>query len=150
MKFSSTLLLPLALSAQAIPLHRSSSTVSLEPRLNINNVLGVIADLFPVNIALDVASGVIQAADQVLAILLGLSTTYEDLSDGKCGDVTLIFARGTDEPGNVGALVGPEFYQALESALGSSYTAIFQGVDDYEASVNDYLEGGSTTGASNM
>lgn len=151
MKLSSTLLLPLALSASALSIRqRQPSATSLEPRLNINNILAVITDLFPVNVALDLASDVIAAADQVLAILLGLSTTYNDLTKGKCGDVTLIFARGTAEPGNVGALVGPEFYDALESALGSSYSAIFQGVNDYEATVNEYLEGGSTTGASNM
>lgn len=153
MKLSSALvMLPLALSASALPNppHAASRPLQpLQPRLDINDILAWITSLFPVDIALDVASAVIEAADQTLAILLGYSTTHNDLSNGKCGDVTLIFARGTDEPGNVGALVGPEFYSALQSALGST-SVIFQGVDDYDATVTEYLEGGSTTAASNM
>lgn len=147
MKLSSFLLLPLALKASALATPPSPSL--LQPRLDLNDVLALISELFPVDVALDTASAIIAAADQALADLLSLTTTYNDLEDGDCGDVTLIFARGTDEPGNVGALVGPELYAALQTALGS-YTLVFQGVNDYDASVTQYLEGGSTTGGSDM
>ncbi|KAF3763112.1 family 5 carbohydrate esterase [Cryphonectria parasitica EP155] len=150
---TNVLSLALALSTQAsawaIPSSYASRALSLVPRLDINEILALITELFPVDVTLEDAQGLIEAGDEALALALGYSTTYNDLTDGECADVTLIFARGTDEPGNVGALVGPEFYSALQSALGST-TSIFQGVNDYDASVTQYLEGGSTTAASDM
>lgn len=157
MKVFSALLPPLAVlgsvQALAVPepepvLVQSSST--LERRLSINEVLAYISKLFPVDVDLDVAGSIIEAADEVLASLLGYSTTYSDLEDGNCGDLLLIFAKGTDEPGNVGALVGPEFIAALEDAVGSSYTVTAQGVDDYDASVTNYLAGGDAAGSAEM
>lgn len=151
--FNTALVLPLALQASALatpPATRSSTTSVLKPRLDINDILAWITSLFPVNVTLEAAASVIEAADTALATALGYMTTYEQLSNGQCGDVTLIFARGTDEPGNVGALVGPEFYAALEGAVGSGTSVVFQGVDDYDATVTEYLEGGSTTGAADM
>lgn len=157
---NAALLLPLALQASALatpPATRSPSSSSstapvlLQPRLDINDILAWITSLFPVDVTLQAAGAVIEAADAALASALGYATTYDQLSSGKqCGDVTLVFARGTDEPGNVGALVGPEFYAALEVAVGASLSVVFQGVDDYDASVTEYLEGGSTTGAADM
>lgn len=150
MKLSSALVAPLALgSVQARAVSEPSHT--LEPRLDINDILAYISELFPFDVALDADADLIEAADETLAALLGYSTTYNNLEDGDCGDLLLIFARGTDEPGNVGALVGPEFIEALGSALaGGSYTITAQGVDDYDASVTSYLEGGSSTGSSEM
>lgn len=78
------------------------------------------------------------------------TTTANDLVDGSCGDVTLIFARGTTETGNVGSSVGPTFYAALESAVGSGSDVLLQGVNDYDANAVEYLEGGSKDGAENM
>lgn len=146
MKLSTFLLLPLALKASALATPPSSS---LHPRLDLSDILLLIAKIFPVDVALSTAASIIEAADEALADLLSYTTTYNDLTNGDCGDVTLIFARGTNEPGNVGALVGPEFYAALKEALGSS-TLVFQGVNDYDASVVEYLEGGSTTAGSDM
>lgn len=149
MKTSSFLLLPLAMGVSALALPQPVAPRLIEPRLSINTVLAWISELFPSEILLTASSDIIGAAEQALAIALGYDTTHNDLVDGQCGDVTLIFARGTDDPGNVGALVGPEFYAALQSALGST-SSIFQGVNNYDATVTEYLEGGSTTGASNM
>jgi cutinase len=75
------------------------------------------------------------------------STTRNDLS-GPCKPVTVIFARGTVEPGNVGDLAGPEFFDALNLYLGSSNVAV-QGVD-YAASIPGYLEGGDPAGAATL
>lgn len=150
MKVSTSLLfLPLAMGVSALSLPQDVKTRTIEPRISINTILAWISELFPVTVLLTDSADLISAADEALALVLGYSTTSNDLTNGNCGDVTLIFARGTDEPGNVGSLVGPEFYSALESALGST-SSIFQGVNDYDASVTEYLEGGSTTAASDM
>lgn len=149
MKASRSLLLSLAMGASALSLPHPVSQRTVEPRFSINTILAWISELFPSEILLSTSSDLIQVADEAFAVLAGYDTTYNDLVDGECADVTLIYARGTDDPGNVGALVGPEFYAALQTALGST-TSIFQGVNDYDASVTQYLEGGSTTGASDM
>ncbi|KAJ7351310.1 cutinase, partial [Mycena albidolilacea] len=59
-----------------------------------------------------------------------------------------IFARGTNEDGNVGARVGPPVIADLRAALGTTGIAA-QGVD-YDASVLGYLEGGDPTGSTTM
>ena len=76
------------------------------------------------------------------------SDTQNDLLDGVCKTVTVIFARGTLESGNVGSLAGPPFFDALDTDLGTSNVAL-QGVD-YAASIEGYLEGGDPAGAANL
>jgi cutinase len=49
-----------------------------------------------------------------------------------CTDLTVIFARGTGELGNVGTVTGPPMFKALRSKLGANNVTI-QGVD-YPAS----------------
>ncbi|KUI54243.1 Cutinase [Cytospora mali] len=139
----------LALGANGLTLPESSFQ-TLRPRLNINDLLALISELFPVNVTLEAAQDLISTADQALADAEGFETTRNDLKDGVCGDVLVIFARGTDEPGNVGALVGPPFFDAIEDALGSGYTLAVQGVDDYDATVTEYLEGGDPEGSQEM
>lgn len=65
----------------------------------------------------------------------------------ECKPVTVIFARGTVELGNVGSLVGPPFFNALDQAIGADNVAV-QGVP-YPASIVGYLEGGDKGGATN-
>ena len=67
---------------------------------------------------------------------------------GHAVPVTVIFARGTTEPGNVGVLVGPPFFDALGAIVGSG-NLVVQGVD-YPASVEGFLEGGDSGGAQTM
>ncbi|CAN8105236.1 unnamed protein product [Discula destructiva] len=100
-------------------------------------------------LALGAAALSLPEAKGTRAVKPRASSTYNELSDGQCGDVTLIFARGTGESGNVGTYVGPQFYAALGSALGSA-SLVFQGVNDYDASIAGFLEGGSTSAATNM
>ncbi|KKY15688.1 putative cutinase precursor [Phaeomoniella chlamydospora] len=76
---------------------------------------------------------------------LDLSTTRNGLKNGVCKAVTVIFARGTFEAGNVGLLAGPPFFDALQKLIGSDNLAV-QGVD-YAASLEGYLEGGDPEGA---
>ena len=75
------------------------------------------------------------------------SDTQNGLS-GACKAITIIFARGTTETGNVGSIVGPPFFQALCTKLGSDRVA-FQGVD-YPADVPGFLEGGDPQGSQTM
>ncbi|ROV88431.1 hypothetical protein VSDG_09251 [Cytospora chrysosperma] len=122
--------------------HPASSLASRSQRLSINDLMGLISELFPFNTTLEAAQDLITAADQVLADVEGFETTRDDLNNGVCGDVLVIFARGTSEPGNVGALVGPEFFVAIQDTLESGSTLAVQGVGDYGATVTGYLQGG--------
>jgi hypothetical protein len=75
------------------------------------------------------------------------SVTRNELS-GPCKPVTIIFARGTTEFGNVGTFAGPPFFNAVGNRLGDSNVAV-QGVD-YPASIPGYLQGGDPKGATKM
>lgn len=77
--------------------------------------------------------------------------TANELTDGTaCRDVTLIYARGTTQDGNIGASgdVGPLFMNNLSSILGASALAV-QGVD-YDASILGFLAGGDADGSQTM
>lgn len=77
------------------------------------------------------------------------SDTRNDLTDGSaCKAVTVIFARGTTESGNVGSLVGPPFFSALATAIGSDNLAV-QGVE-YAADIAGFLAGGDAAGSKKM
>lgn len=78
-----------------------------------------------------------------------LGATRNDLIDGVCKNLTLIFARGTTEEGNIGDIVGPPFVNALNTALGSAQVAV-QGVNNYPADIAGFEAGGSATGSQNM
>lgn len=67
-----------------------------------------------------------------------------DIIDGICKPVTLLFARGTGETGNIGELVGPPFALALEKEFGKGNVAV-QGVNDYSATTTQFCEGGMLT-----
>lgn len=147
MKFNTALtLLPVLVSptlANPIP----SATVVA--RLSVNSILALISEFFPIGETLQAAGDLIADGDSLLADALGYSTSESDLTNGDCGDVVVIFARGTDEPGSVGALAGPPFFDALSTALGSKTLSV-QGVLPYGASVTEFLEGGDPVGAASM
>lgn len=114
---------------------------------DINAFLAEIALLFPFSGLISDISGLLTAAEQTLAAFFSTQTTQNGLS-GSCGAVTVIFARGTTEPGNVGVLVGPPFFDALKSTIGAG-NVVVQGVD-YPASVEGFLAGGDSGGAQTM
>ncbi|KAF8247673.1 cutinase-domain-containing protein [Wilcoxina mikolae CBS 423.85] len=68
------------------------------------------------------------------------SSTRNDIQSGVCAPITVIYARGTTETGNVGIVAGPPFFDALKKALGD---VAVQGVAGF-------LEGGSSSGAKFM
>ena len=80
------------------------------------------------------------------------TTDYADeLVDGTpCRDVTVIYARGTGQQGNIGEPtdVGPLFLDDLAAIVGSSSLAA-QGVN-YSADVTGFEEGGDPTGSALM
>lgn len=57
----------------------------------------------------------------------GNNTSNQLLDGTPCRDVTVIFARGTFEGGNIGAVVGPFFAQQLVTDLSVDQVAV-QGV----------------------
>jgi hypothetical protein len=67
---------------------------------------------------------------------------------GPCKPVTVIFARGTTESGNVGTVAGPPFFQALASRVGGGSLAV-QGVN-YPANVAGFAAGGDVAGSRTM
>jgi cutinase len=77
--------------------------------------------------------------------------TYNQLIDGTaCRAVTLIYARGTTQAGNVGdpAAVGPLFFNNLAGLIGASNLAV-QGID-YAANIFGFLAGGDSDGSQKM
>lgn len=78
--------------------------------------------------------------------------TYNQLTDGTaCRDVTVIYARGTTQDGNVGdaASEGPTFFNALASRLGGTARLAIQGVT-YPADIFGFLAGGDAGGTTTM
>lgn len=118
---------------------------------DLNALLAAIDNYFPNNIAIKSADKIISKAETAVGKLIGVQETRNDLIDGNCGDVMVIFARGTGEPGNIGALVAPEFYDELVSAMDGKVVSM-QGIDlsAYPAVVADYFTGGSDSGAEAM
>lgn len=132
-----------------IPATTSQDKDLIDRETPLNAFLTILLDALPqVSGALADVVGVLTDFEALLASLTGEQTTYNQLG-GTCQEYTVIFARGTSEPGNVGILVGPPFFDALRSAVGSS-NLVIQGVNDYSASVAGYLEGGDPVGSAEM
>ncbi|KAF2463523.1 cutinase precursor, partial [Lindgomyces ingoldianus] len=75
-------------------------------------------------------------------------STQNDLKNGECKAMTVIFARGTTEAGNMGTLAGPPFVQAIGQMMGENNVAV-QGVD-YPADIPGFLAGGDAGGSKMM
>lgn len=87
------------------------------------------------------AALLLSTASLVSAHLLVRETNYtsganaSDVTDGtSCGSLTVLFARGTTEPGTLGIIVGPQLFAALKTGLngdvslqGVSYPATREG-----------------------
>lgn len=136
MHFSKIILAALACgSVNAAPVS-DMEYVPIEKRdFNLNAFLAMIVETFPVNVPVNGICSALGVGETALAVAFGLNINAN--SKG-CADVTVVFARGTCDPGNVGALVGPPFLNAVKKAIGSSKSVTFQGVE-YPASVDGYL-----------
>lgn len=117
--YLSLLLLSLSSSlalTHAIPL-------PLEQRNTVlNEFLTALLNHLPnINVAINDATSIITNLDNLLAKLIGATTTQNQFrSGGPCAEYTLIWARGTSEPGNMGVLVGPPLVWALQDVVGTS------------------------------
>lgn len=129
--------------ATPLPLGRRNTALNIF----LSDLLGHLPEI---NTSINDATSIITDFSQGLALLTGEQTTQNQLVlGGPCAEYTLIFARGTSEPGNMGALVGPPLVWALQDIVGTSGLMV-QGVNDYSASVEGYLEGGDPSGSANM
>ncbi|OJD40262.1 cutinase [Diplodia corticola] len=91
----------------------------------------------------------------LLLLFLPLLTTAAPLtprqsSPSSCAPITVIFARGTTETGDLGAVVGPPLQAALEAKLPGKVAVQGVPAPAYPADVAGYLAGGSATGAAKM
>ncbi|ETS82866.1 hypothetical protein PFICI_04742 [Pestalotiopsis fici W106-1] len=117
----------------------------------VNLLLALITQLFPLNVLVQDLGSLVEDAETVFADLAGFDTSQDDLTAGRCGDVVIVFARGTSEPGNVGSLVGPPFFNEMRERLSTQGKSLaVQGVDDYVADVEGFLQGGDTKGSQRM
>jgi cutinase len=156
MKFQLYGLISLLAFAIASPIPPSSSDlVDLSPeelarrQTPLNQFVTLLLNNLPaINGEISKVAGILTAFENLLAILTGAKTTYNDLQ-GSCKAYTVIFARGTTEPGNVGILVGPPFFEALKAKVGANNLAI-QGVNNYKADIAGYLAGGEAAGSTSM
>lgn len=95
------LLTCLGLTAHATPLAAPSQVHHVERDAGLNSFLSILlANLPAINEPLTEATGLITAFDETLGTLTGAQETYNELG-GPCKEWSVIFARGTAEPGNV-------------------------------------------------
>lgn len=66
--------------------------------------------------------------------------TASDVQDGVCAPLTVIFARGTSESGNIGSVIGPPLFAALSSDLDKNVA--LQGVN-YAADIEGDIDLGA-------
>lgn len=91
----------LGLTAHATPLAAPSQVHHVERDAGLNSFLSILlANIPAINEPLTEATGLITAFDETLGTLTGAQETYNELG-GPCKEWTVIFARGTAEPGNV-------------------------------------------------
>ena len=93
-------------------------------------------------------------AKKLLALVLIATTAFaaplveEFEARQNCTDVTVFFARGTNEPGTLGIIVGPGLEDDLQTALGPK-SLTFTGIR-YPADIAGFLAGGDAEGAQRM
>lgn len=115
----------------------------------VNGLLGLLAGLPPANALINGAAGALTNLQGLTAPLSGGPQNQTDIASNKqCADMTLIFARGTTEPGNMGGLVGPQLANEIQKAI-PGRTLNIQGVE-YAADIPGYLAGGGADGTASM
>lgn len=100
--------LSLGVAVSAVPVQERRDVGLVERGAEFNNFLSILLSNIPViDTTVTTGASVITEFDKVLAALTGAQTTYNELG-GTCKKYTVIFARGTSEPGNVCASKPPD------------------------------------------
>ena len=108
----------------------------------LNQFLRIMSSLPKGEKALDLVGKVLTPLQQDLATRTGIETMGGDLAQNSpCADVTVIFARGPTEPGNLGIVAGPPLFDALSEQLGGKSLAV-QGVE-YPATFAGFNKNGT-------
>lgn len=111
-KFEYLALLSLGLGAHAIPLSTPNEVQVAKRGAALNAFLNYLLSYLPaINTTITDATSIITGLDNILADLTGAQETYNELG-GTCREYTVIFARGTAEPGNVSMQISPRVDQA--------------------------------------
>jgi hypothetical protein len=114
-----------------------------------NPFLSIITSLPPTNLLVDGTAGALTDLEGLIAPFSGGPTSQTDIASNKpCAAMTLIFARGTTEPGNMGVFAGPQLVNAIKKAMPGTSLNV-QGVE-YAASIQGYLAGGDPDGTASM
>jgi len=150
MRFSLYTLSCLGLSlASPIPSEGLGMRELIRKNTSLNNFITLLLEYLPaIDDTIADLVGVLTDFEALLVDVTGDQDTYNGLG-GPCTEYTLIFARGTTEPGNVGILVGPPLITAITNIVGTSALTV-QGVNNYGATVDGYLEGGDPAGSAEM
>ena len=78
------------------------------------------------------------------------SSTQNDVTNGSgCKAMTVLFARGTTEIGNMGTVAGPPFVSAVAAMMGGAQNLAVQGIK-YPADIPGFLVGGDAAGSKLM
>jgi len=136
-------------AALAHPVDEAAAELALRQTNPLNPFLALVTNVPPINLLVNGAGGTLTNLEGLLVPLSGGPTTQNDLESNKpCAAMTLIFARGTTEPGNMGVFAGPQLVNAIKKAMPGT-TLNVQGVN-YTATIQGYLAGGGTDGAASM
>ncbi|BDD58628.1 hypothetical protein MAP00_003891 [Monascus purpureus] len=129
------------------------ASLPLTPRNQtpLNSLITAVLEHVPaINGTINAVVGILTDFETLVAGITKAQTTYNEVDDSKpCTEYTLIFARGTTEPGNVGILVGPPLINALIEKVGSDALTV-QGVNNYPATIGGYTAGGDPQGSEEM
>lgn len=140
------------LSAMVPAIHGlPTDTLALSMRQTnpFNPFLSIITNLPPIKLLVDGAADGLTKLEGLLAPIVGGVSQIDLESSKSCAQMTVIFARGTTEPSNMGVFTGPQFVQAIKDAMPAGTTINVQGVE-YAASIQGYLAGGGTDGTASM
>lgn len=95
------LLTLLGLNIYAAPLPEETSTQIAKRGASLNEFLNILIGHLPVvSESLTKGTAIITDFSKLLGILTGAQETYNE-AGGTCKEYTVVFARGTAEPGNV-------------------------------------------------
>lgn len=78
------------------------------------------------------------------------SSIQNDVTNGSgCKAMTVLFARGTTEGGNMGSVAGPPFVSAIGNMMGGVQNLAVQGIE-YPADIPGFVAGGDAGGSKLM